>query len=688
MDQKRSFQEETTEDKIYGDYRMLTKEDLVRSVDKLDFSYKFESENFNLKIRKYVYLTSMRRRKSKFEAAEKRYLLRIELLEQEVQELKCENENLKKLLCNEEGGLSREFCKKMPDFNKFFRGEKSENLFLTLAYLNKSSLLFKPQAISDSLLLQADTIEGVTEILRKKIFLKNQAFFRSSTFFDARVSNLLAQYHNIRHIFTSKEQIKDLKFAHVLVNGKNMLKKFSDIGLVYVNSEISFKEAKIICCHVDGKFSNCPKGYAQSFLMRLRVQRKEKVTIETFAFALLKGKSQTHYEEFFRIVKANHCPNFPILVCDFELAIANAVKEVLPKVEIRGCYFHFQQNLHRKKRQIERWTMQKVSDLAMRVLSLTPFFRRPSSYILKLISSLELRDEALFHHPDFKIANYVHRVYCMRLKQIFQQDLKRLIVRTNNTCEGFNSTLNKRLHQKGRVQDYVNFFEISFKKDLVYPNLVNTEMTSFDFFLLEIQAKSATNFEKIFDFCRTCPAIVASNGRALLKGLEKSPLIMKGRFSITEDEAAKEKLEDLGRNYRLFSHKRREDFYRLQKHGLHFVLSGLDVENLKEIHTVDNDHRTNDCLESRDKGKQSLFDLEDDDQFIPEAEKELLAEQSQLEESRIVLEIPSSIPDQAPTIPQVSPKELFCFRPLRGTKSLRESKEEQPTRTSAERTQT
>ena len=659
------IQEEMSKIVASGNYRTLSKENLARSVESLPFSFKKESENSYLKIRKHEYLAGLRQRRSKFDAAEKRYLARIECLERELHVLKCENDILKKSQDKKQRRGPLEKIEKWRKKNEFLDPKKCDFVANTFDFLNSSPLILKPQALSDAMLLRSTTLDGVTSVLGKQKFLKNLAFSKNSSFLDARVSYLLSQFNNIRHVFDSRKTIEDLRFAHVIVNGQNMLKKFSDIGIVYTNSQLNFKNAKIICAHVDGKFSNCPREFVQSFVLRLRVQRGKMVTIETFALALLKGKSQLFYEEFFRIIKANHCPHFPYLICDFELAISNAVRIVLPNVEIRGCYFHYQQNLHRKKRQIERWTAQKVSEQALRLLSLAPFLKRCSTYIEKLIKGIELDGENLFRHPDFKLASYVHRVYCGRLHGIFFQDLRRLIVRTNNSCEGFNSGLNKRLHQKGRVQDYAAFFEVTFKKDLVSPTRVKTELNGFDMFLLEVQKKSATNLRSIFEFCKTSPAIIGSNGSSLLRYLQEKPLTMTCNLALADDQAAKKRLDVLAGDYMRFTAQKRLEFQRFRRKDLHRIISNLDVENLKDLQSLETEIKVRVGRNEEESQSPTLFEFdieENPDSFdLLQYPNERRTSQVPPDEDRPPL--PHSIEGQGPS--GAAPEGSFCFRPLR-----------------------
>ena len=63
-------------------------------------------------------------------------------------------------------------------------------------------------------------------------------------------------------------------------------------------------------------------------------------------FALLPGKTQTHYEELFQIIS-----DFGIkpssALCDYEKAMINAVKKTWSNTTPRGCFFHMKKALWR-----------------------------------------------------------------------------------------------------------------------------------------------------------------------------------------------------------------------------------------------------------------------------------------------------------------------------------------------------
>ena len=80
----------------------------------------------------------------------------------------------------------------------------------------------------------------------------------------------------------------------------------------------------------DGTHSSCPPQFAQLFCVRVPLGD----THETVVYGLLSSKQQTAYEELFTAT-LDACllrsvrPNPVVVVCDFEVAIHNAVRSSL-----------------------------------------------------------------------------------------------------------------------------------------------------------------------------------------------------------------------------------------------------------------------------------------------------------------------------------------------------------------------
>lgn len=66
-------------------------------------------------------------------------------------------------------------------------------------------------------------------------------------------------------------------------------------------------------------------------------------------YALMTLRDKDAYVELMRWVQANVCDLDPVsFMTDYEGALRNALKEVYPLCEVRGCFFHISQAVRRK----------------------------------------------------------------------------------------------------------------------------------------------------------------------------------------------------------------------------------------------------------------------------------------------------------------------------------------------------
>ena len=97
---------------------------------------------------------------------------------------------------------------------------------------------------------------------------------------------------------------------------------------------------------IDGTFDMVPLIYTQLFTVHARLQGGK---IIPCAYVFLNSKAEVAYTQALQQLK-NLCPNLNPRtgLIDFELAIKNSLEIVFPGVQVKGCYFHFTQNIWRK----------------------------------------------------------------------------------------------------------------------------------------------------------------------------------------------------------------------------------------------------------------------------------------------------------------------------------------------------
>lgn len=593
---------------------------------------------------------SYRERRTKFDARVKELEEKIAELEEEVRLLKCMNESL---------------TSRVKDLQK--KEHAKPPLADLLDLLTRMRVPFRAGQLVHGLLLAAQTPQEVAAVCSSRNVVKNCSTAIARAHIDAQLEQVLRCSKADWRIFGSLGRAEQLRFSHVVVNGRSLTRLAEPGFIAYINLELDFRGREVLCAHADGKFSSCPRGFKQSFEFRLRYRVGNEQRIVTFACGLLPGTDQKCYEHFFRVVKNHHCPWFPFLVVDFESAVANAALQVWKNVEIRGCYFHYEQNVHRRKRRIERWIRQPVSRQVLNLVALLPFLRRSHTYLLRLVRDLGLSGEDLFRSADFKIINYVHSIYDKRFQGWHRQDLGKLLVRTNNVCEGKNSAMERFFGARLRVQDYAAYVSCVFKQDLFSPTSASSMATSFDQFLLSVQKASADNMEKILTLCAQAECIKSSRAAVLLESAHALATGIKHRISSAQDEEARLELDSLSRSYYSFSLNKRREFRRESVDRFSSILSSLDVENMKDLYDKVSTNTTKtqpnslpaEQPDNDDEGEHDSDDLASDKARVSDGQdgEELLpAQTTKMEQA-----------DDKPDAHELLPKrpEVPCFRPLR-----------------------
>jgi len=98
---------------------------------------------------------------------------------------------------------------------------------------------------------------------------------------------------------------------------------------------------------VHSHFSFCTTFFYQFFTVHVMENNHYNISFNLWVLLYKKDKNQESYINIFQIIN-NYCLNYDnrfeikIIYVDFEVAIHNAINEVWPLSEIRGCRFHLE----------------------------------------------------------------------------------------------------------------------------------------------------------------------------------------------------------------------------------------------------------------------------------------------------------------------------------------------------------
>ena len=102
--------------------------------------------------------------------------------------------------------------------------------------------------------------------------------------------------------------------------------------------------------YMDGTFRSCPAPYNQFFTVLGRYHG----WVIPLVDVLMENKGIGHYRQVLAAISrhvrrvTHHRWRPRMVICDFEQALITAVETDLPHAQVKGCYFHFTQNLWRR----------------------------------------------------------------------------------------------------------------------------------------------------------------------------------------------------------------------------------------------------------------------------------------------------------------------------------------------------
>lgn len=195
----------------------------------------------------------------------------------------------------------------------------------------------------------------------------------------------------------------------------------------------------------DGTFKCSPHPYVQLYTLHGDIGSNNNITnVVPLIYALLLDKKKETYVTMLRIIKAQLPKWEPKKYhCDYETAAINAMLEVFPRVEIKGCYMHFSKNIWKKAKllgHIKSKPEKRIVGMCS-ILPLIPpgIINEAWTYIKNEVKTLEFLKMG-------KFLKYINRVW-------LNKKIKRYITvfgerhRTNNVAESFHGDLNKAVNK-------------------------------------------------------------------------------------------------------------------------------------------------------------------------------------------------------------------------------------------------
>ena len=296
-------------------------------------------------------------------------------------------------------------------------------------------------------------IKNILQLLREELFPKDDEY--------------LEHIELIKIDLGSDKELRNLNICHIkeaFINSKT--KKTEKIVIFTTIFQLKIlNECEEL--YIDGTFKMAPKKFYQ--ILNIWGFLKSKKFYLPLIHIIMTSKNYIAYRHVFNNLKLlltdnNIENNFSnkIITTDYEKSLRRAIYDILNPKYINGCYFHFSKCLWKKCRDygLTVKTFRKDSILFTFCLKIFPFVHNSNrpEYLEKLKEFVKNKDKRFQKFYKYFIKNWAfNKSY--NFNRISNENYLR---RTNNICESFHRTLNKKIsHNHPKIAylvDQLKFF--------------------------------------------------------------------------------------------------------------------------------------------------------------------------------------------------------------------------------------
>lgn len=210
----------------------------------------------------------------------------------------------------------------------------------------------------------------------------------------------------------------------------------ADKILIFCSTEARETIKNVRHFFADGTFKSVPPPFKQLYT----VHGLTTAHITPLIYCLLPNKEQYTYERLFGMIKARIPDMNPeIFQTDYEMAAMNALQITFPTANIKGCFFHYAQALHKKAKQLHLFNNKTIALFV--ALAHLPATLMPEGFLsiqFEVLSNVEgWNDFVNYFLKQWMDPKLIHAVSCFDNPH-----------RTINAVEGWHSRLNKIIKRK------------------------------------------------------------------------------------------------------------------------------------------------------------------------------------------------------------------------------------------------
>ncbi|CAF1545159.1 unnamed protein product [Rotaria sordida] len=210
----------------------------------------------------------------------------------------------------------------------------------------------------------------------------------------------------------------------------------------------------------DGTFRTSPALFAQSYYIHVW----DEFSMKSVIYSCCEDKKEECYHELLQSLlihatKKKITLNPSSILIDFEQGMINAINDIFPQALVKGCHFHFAQNIWKKVKKYNLVTLSKEENIRRQIANIIALPLIPpkevNNSMEKIIDELCDCDSKLNKLTDYVIKNYIEDArFSLNMWNHFYTIGER--PRTNNHLEGYHRQLNARVRTHPDLWTWIN----------------------------------------------------------------------------------------------------------------------------------------------------------------------------------------------------------------------------------------
>ena len=210
----------------------------------------------------------------------------------------------------------------------------------------------------------------------------------------------------------------------------------------------------------DGTFRTSPALFTQSYYIHVW----DEFSMKPLVYSSCEDKTEKCYHELLQSLviyaaKKNVALRPQSILIDFEQSMINAVNDVFPQASVKGCHFHYAQNIWKKIKKYNLVTLSKEEKIRREIANIIALPLIPPNEVNhcmeNIIDELSDFDSKLEKLTDYVIKTYVEDGrFSLDMWNHFNNIGDR--PRTNNHLEGYHRQLNARVRTNPDLWTWIN----------------------------------------------------------------------------------------------------------------------------------------------------------------------------------------------------------------------------------------